>query len=102
MNMQAQKSPSRRRSRRAVALPNGVARNAAHNSQIEQMASSVARSRAAERHAMTAEAAYYRAQKRGFEAGHELEDWLAAEEEVARAQMLSLMSPPSLPSGSVS
>lgn len=34
------------------------------------------------RHEMIAQAAYFRAQRRGFEAGHELEDWLAAEAEV--------------------
>jgi Protein of unknown function (DUF2934) len=28
---------------------------------------------------LIAEAAYYRAEKRGFEPGHELDDWLAAE-----------------------
>ena len=28
-------------------------------------------------------AAYYRAEKRGFEPGHELEDWLCAEAEIA-------------------
>ncbi|MGE0384373.1 MAG: DUF2934 domain-containing protein [Gammaproteobacteria bacterium] len=27
-------------------------------------------------------AAYYRAERRGFEPGHEIEDWLAAEREV--------------------
>lgn len=32
--------------------------------------------------ASIAEAAYFRAEKRGFEAGHELEDWLAAEADV--------------------
>ena len=31
---------------------------------------------------MTAEAAYYLAMQRGFAPGHELEDWLAAEEEI--------------------
>ena len=31
-----------------------------------------------------AEVAYYRAQRRGFEPGHELEDWIAAEREVRR------------------
>ena len=36
------------------------------------------------RRAMIAEAAYYRAERRGFEPGHELEDWLEAEAEVAR------------------
>lgn len=35
------------------------------------------------RHAMIAEAAYYRAQRRGFAPGHELEDWLQAEAELA-------------------
>jgi hypothetical protein len=35
-----------------------------------------------ERPALIARAAYFRAEKRGFEAGHELEDWLAAEAEV--------------------
>jgi hypothetical protein len=35
-----------------------------------------------DRHASIAEAAYFRSQHRGFAPGHELEDWLAAEEEV--------------------
>jgi Protein of unknown function (DUF2934) len=34
------------------------------------------------RRALIAEAAYYRAQRRGFEPGHELEDWLQAEAEL--------------------
>lgn len=34
------------------------------------------------RHRMIAEAAYFRAERRGFEAGHELDDWLAAEAEI--------------------
>jgi hypothetical protein len=33
-------------------------------------------------HSMIAEAAYYRAEKRGFASGMELEDWLAAEKEI--------------------
>lgn len=33
--------------------------------------------------ALIAECAYFKAQKRGFAPGHELEDWLAAEREVA-------------------
>ncbi len=36
-----------------------------------------------ERHAAIAQAAYFRAQKRGFAPGRELEDWLAAETEIA-------------------
>jgi hypothetical protein len=36
----------------------------------------------AQRQAMIAETAYFLAESRGFEAGHDLEDWLAAEREV--------------------
>jgi hypothetical protein len=35
-----------------------------------------------DRHASIALAAYFRSQSRGFAPGHEVEDWLAAEEEV--------------------
>lgn len=35
-----------------------------------------------ERARMIAEAAYYLAEHRGFEPGHEVEDWLAAEAEI--------------------
>ncbi|MGD8589697.1 MAG: DUF2934 domain-containing protein [Chromatiales bacterium] len=38
-----------------------------------------------QRQRQIAELAYYKAQQRGFEAGHELEDWLAAEAEVDKA-----------------
>jgi hypothetical protein len=33
-----------------------------------------------------ARAAYYRAEHRGFEPGHELDDWLAAEAEIAQRE----------------
>jgi hypothetical protein len=36
------------------------------------------------RQALIAKAAYYRAERRDFEPGHEMEDWLAAEAEVDR------------------
>ena len=37
---------------------------------------------AIERHGMIAEAAYYQAEKRGFQSGHEILDWLEAEKEI--------------------
>jgi hypothetical protein len=37
-----------------------------------------------ERRKMIADAAYFRAQSRDFESGHEVEDWLEAEAEVDR------------------
>jgi Protein of unknown function (DUF2934) len=39
---------------------------------------------AAQRQLAIARVAYFRAQQRGFAPGHELEDWLAAEQEVYR------------------
>lgn len=39
------------------------------------------------RQRMIAEAAYYRAEKRGFAPGNELEDWLAAEAEVTSVSL---------------
>lgn len=39
----------------------------------------------AQRHAMIAEAAYYCAKRRGFAPGHDVEDWLHAEAEIARS-----------------
>ena len=35
-----------------------------------------------ERRQMIESAAYYRAERRGFAPGHEIEDWLAAESEI--------------------
>jgi hypothetical protein len=40
---------------------------------------------------LIAEAAYYRAQRRGFVPGHELEDWLAAEAEVDTGLTIGVM-----------
>lgn len=37
-----------------------------------------------ERYLLIAEAAYYRAEQRGFAPGHDLQDWLDAETEVER------------------
>ncbi len=38
------------------------------------------------RHSRIAEAAYYLAERRSFDPGHELDDWLEAEREIERAQ----------------
>jgi hypothetical protein len=43
------------------------------------------------RRGLIAQAAYYRAERRGFEAGHDAEDWLAAESEVDTALMLGAL-----------
>jgi DUF2934 family protein len=46
-----------------------------------------------QRAALIAEAAFFRAEKRGFAPGHETEDWLAAETEVD-AKLMSAKSGP--------
>jgi len=38
--------------------------------------------RPSQRHTMIAEAAYFLAQARGFAPGHELDDWLRAEQQI--------------------
>lgn len=45
-----------------------------------------------ERRAMIEQAAYFRAERRGFAPGHELQDWIAAEVEVD--QLLAASGPP--------
>jgi hypothetical protein len=45
------------------------------------------------RRALIAEAAYLRAERRGFEPGHETEDWLAAEDEVDALLRVEQSSP---------
>ena len=42
-----------------------------------------------QRRAMVADAAYFYAEHRGFEPGYELEDWLAAEDQVAATLALA-------------
>jgi hypothetical protein len=61
-----------------VAPPQATAPRAAAPS----AAAPKARVDAKERQRLVAEAAYYRAQKRGFAPGHEVQDWIAAEKEV--------------------
>ena len=46
------------------------------------------------RAALIAEAAFFRAEKRGFAPGHEAEDWLAAESEVDAKLMHAVESGP--------
>jgi hypothetical protein len=62
------------------------------HAEIVRMAEAEAASRAAERRDTIATAAYFLAQKRGFEPGHELDDWLTAEADIAHALQLSILT----------
>jgi DUF2934 family protein len=61
-----------------------VVKNAASRSKAAQNTPANARTALSEheRRRMVAEAAYYRALRRGFAAGGEVDDWLAAEQEI--------------------
>jgi hypothetical protein len=61
------------------------------HSEIVRMAAAVGASHAAERREMISTAAYFRAQQRGFEPGHELEDWFAAETAIDHAQQFDTL-----------
>ena len=62
----------------------GAPRNSISEQRLAPLTSSNARAdvSAEEIRQLIAEAAYYRAKDRGFQPGHELEDWVQAESEV--------------------
>lgn len=80
MKTQEQTPAAARRTPAEVANPLGMAAHRRHEDQAPEM---LARHNPmAERERRIREAAYRRAEARGFAPGHELEDWLAAEDEV--------------------
>jgi hypothetical protein len=83
MGTQVHKKQVRLRGRSVADSGNTQIIAAPKDADVVQMATSVADADQAEREARVATAAYFRAEKRGFEPGHELEDWLAAEAEFA-------------------
>jgi hypothetical protein len=58
------------------------ASKAGDNQRIKDVSVTVTSRHREDRHASIALAAYFRSESRGFAPGHEVEDWLAAEEEV--------------------
>jgi hypothetical protein len=56
--------------------------SAAEGGSIKSISVTVTSRHYEDRHASIAKAAYFRSEMRGFAPGHEVEDWLAAEEEV--------------------
>jgi hypothetical protein len=91
--MSTSKGPSKSKSRRVSKTPPTEQSSAAPTIvpvtgaiEVRQVASSGNHATSLrfheDRHALIAEAAYFRSQHRGFAPGHEIEDWLAAEEEV--------------------
>jgi len=76
-------TPLQKISKPRVPAPPASTLDAVHpDRSIAAIAEAIARSQDQLRLAV-AEAAYYRAQQRGFAPGHELEDWLAAQHEIS-------------------
>jgi len=90
MKVRAQKSV--RRARKPAAFGNGVITQAERDKDVRQLMTAEAKDRTADLQSRIALQAYFIAEKRGFEPGHELDDWLAAEAAVTRAEQQSRMT----------
>lgn len=70
---------------RTEAPKSGGSRGSARTSRAQRAIYEVDSSQLPSREQMIAEAAYYRAEQRGFVPGHEMADWLLAEADIERA-----------------
>lgn len=84
--MSGEQTNARPKPRRAAQKSKERRDRSPDHASIVRMAAAEVASRAADRREMIATAAYFRAQRRGFEPGHEQEDWFAAETEIAHTQ----------------
>ncbi len=84
MNVRAQKSG--RRGRKQAVVGDGIVAQMERDNDVRQLVAAEARDRTVDHQAKIALAAYFMAEKRGFAPGHELDDWFAAEAELAQAQ----------------
>jgi hypothetical protein len=84
MNVQAQRSG--RRGRKRAGVGDGIAAQMELDNDVRQLGAAEAKDRIVDHQARIALAAYFIAEKRGFESGHELDDWFAAEAELAQAE----------------
>jgi hypothetical protein len=75
--------PSRSRKRSAKGKPSNPRPKSAPPAQATAPTRALLHAR--DRDSLIRTAAYFRAQRRNFESGHELEDWLAAESEIEAA-----------------
>ena len=84
MNVRAEKSG--RRARKRALVGDGVIAQMERDKDVRQLVAAEAKDRRVDHQAKIALVAYFIAEKRGFEPGHELDDWLAAEAELAQAE----------------
>lgn len=91
--MNTELSGRRPRRRQGPIRPAESTARSAEQAEIVRMAEAEAGHRQVERRSMIADTAYFRAEKRGFVPGRELDDWLAAEVGIANAQQLDTLAP---------
>lgn len=72
----------KRAQQKSLAQPTGTTPKSARVGDSDARTFAPAQMDPVKRHMLIAQAAYYRAEKRGFAAGDELKDWLEAEAEV--------------------
>ncbi|HKQ12696.1 MAG TPA: DUF2934 domain-containing protein [Steroidobacteraceae bacterium] len=93
MSVRTQKPAQQARRRPAETLGNGAIAAPQGDPDVAQLAAAEVEARIADHEVRVALAAYFIAEKRGFEPGHELEDWFAAEAQIAAAEQPSLTKP---------
>lgn len=84
------KSPAKSGKTRRPSVPASTARH----EDASHMAETQVAAREAARHAEISRDAYYRAERRGFEPGYELADWLAAEAAMDATETLASIDDP--------
>lgn len=84
MNVRAENSG--RRARKRAVVGDSVIAQMERDKDVRQLVAAEAKDRSVDDQANIALVAYFIAEKRGFEPGHELDDWLAAEAELAQAE----------------
>lgn len=89
MNVRAHKPTQRARRRPGATVGNGAIAEAQRYPDVAQLASAAAETRTADHQVEVALVAYFIAERRGFEPGHALDDWLAAEAQIAAAEQPS-------------
>ena len=93
MNVRARK-PGRGASRPAQTIGDKAISQPQGDPDVAQLASAAqAEGPTADHQVQVALAAYFIAEKRGFDPGHELDDWLAAEAQLTAAEQPSVTKP---------
>lgn len=93
MKVQAQKSRRRARKLAVGTAGNGMVAQVERDKDVQQLVAADAQARTADHQVKVALAAYFIAEKRGFEPGHELDDWLEGESEIAEAERPQVTKP---------